>query len=193
MAGTTQGTFASVEHPRREPLGTVHGASRGRIKQISGSSSNRHCLSWWYRLPHCAVTGSTMAEDRSPYGFRWLATGRGSAVAFGMTVPNRTAVFPMCRRSGRVDKPNVHLRHLRNRPVPRPGKLYIKRKAVEPDGPVTPADMGRPEDIPKAALDPVRAVVRKCWGWSLAGQSHRLALQPWRPSVPIGEPLCNSF
>src|SRR5512143_2530780 len=76
----------------------------------------------------------------------------------GVTLRNRVAVSPMCQYSaqdGLAD--DWHLVHLGSRAVGGAGLVVFEATAVEPEGRITPGDLGLWED---AQIDPLARIVR---------------------------------
>src|SRR5262245_32231473 len=74
----------------------------------------------------------------------------------GMTLRNRVVVSPMCQYSA-VDgcASAWHTIHLGSLALSGAGMLCIEATAVEPDGRISPADLGLWDDATEAALRPV--------------------------------------
>jgi 2,4-dienoyl-CoA reductase-like NADH-dependent reductase (Old Yellow Enzyme family) len=80
----------------------------------------------------------------------------------GMTLPNRIVVSPMCQYSAvRGEATAWHMIHLGGLALSGAGMLCIEATAVEPDGRITPADLGLWDDATEAALKPVLAAIRE--------------------------------
>jgi len=80
----------------------------------------------------------------------------------GMTLANRIVVSPMCQYSAERGEANDwHLLHLGHLALSGAGLLCIEATAVEPDGRITPGDLGLWDDVTEAALVPVLAAIRK--------------------------------
>ncbi|WP_114813920.1 NADH:flavin oxidoreductase/NADH oxidase [Paraburkholderia kururiensis] len=80
----------------------------------------------------------------------------------GVTLPNRIVVSPMCQYSAeRGEATAWHMIHLGQLALSGAGMLCIEATAVEPDGRITPADLGLWDDVTEAALKPVLAAIRK--------------------------------
>ncbi len=80
----------------------------------------------------------------------------------GLTLPNRIVVSPMCQYSSDDGAANDwHLIHLGGLALSGAGMLCIEATAVEPEGRITPSDLGLYDDRTEAALRPVLAAVRK--------------------------------
>jgi len=80
----------------------------------------------------------------------------------GMTLSNRIVVSPMCQYSAERGEANDwHLMHLGHLALSGAGMLCIEATAVEPDGRITPADLGLWDDVTEAALVPVLASIRR--------------------------------
>src|SRR3569623_2171011 len=79
-----------------------------------------------------------------------------------VTLPNRIVVSPMCQYSAeRGEATAWHMIHLGSLALSGAGMLCIEATAVEPDGRITPADLGLWDDATEAALKPVLAAIRK--------------------------------
>jgi 2,4-dienoyl-CoA reductase-like NADH-dependent reductase (Old Yellow Enzyme family) len=80
----------------------------------------------------------------------------------GLTLPNRIVVSPMCQYSAVDGEANSwHLAHLTNLALSGAGMLCIEATAVEPDGRITPGDLGLWNDATEAAIGSVLEVIRK--------------------------------
>jgi 2,4-dienoyl-CoA reductase-like NADH-dependent reductase (Old Yellow Enzyme family) len=80
----------------------------------------------------------------------------------GLTLSNRIIVSPMCQYVAEDGKPNTwHLIHLGGLALSGAGMLCIEGTAVEPDGRITPADLGLWNDATEAAFKPLLAAVRQ--------------------------------
>ncbi|WP_042302991.1 NADH:flavin oxidoreductase/NADH oxidase [Paraburkholderia kururiensis] len=80
----------------------------------------------------------------------------------GVTLPNRIVVSPMCQYSAeRGEATAWHMIHLGQLALSGAGMLCIEATAVEPDGRITPSDLGLWDDVTEAALKPVLAAIRK--------------------------------
>lgn len=78
-----------------------------------------------------------------------------------ITLPNRIVVAPMCQYSANDGEANAwHLIHLGTLSLSGAGMLCIEGTAVEPEGRITPSDLGLWNDATEAALVPVLAAVR---------------------------------
>ena len=79
-----------------------------------------------------------------------------------VTLPNRIVVSPMCQYSAeRGEATAWHMIHLGSLALSGAGLLCIEATAVEPDGRITPGDLGLWDDATEAALKPVLAAIRK--------------------------------
>src|SRR5215471_17609647 len=79
-----------------------------------------------------------------------------------VTLPNRIVVSPMCQYSAeRGEATAWHMIHLGHLALSGAGMLFIEATAVEPDGRITPADLGLWDDVTEAALRPVLAAIRR--------------------------------
>jgi 2,4-dienoyl-CoA reductase-like NADH-dependent reductase (Old Yellow Enzyme family) len=80
----------------------------------------------------------------------------------GMTLPNRIVVSPMCQYSAvRGEATAWHMIHLGSLALSGAGMLCLEATAVEPDGRITPGDLGLWDDATEAALKPVLAAIRE--------------------------------
>ena len=81
----------------------------------------------------------------------------------GLTLRNRIMISPMCQYStdGDGKANNWHLMHLLNLSLSGAGMLCIEGTGVEPDGRITPGDVGLWDDGTEAALGAVLAEIRK--------------------------------
>lgn len=80
----------------------------------------------------------------------------------GVTLANRIVVSPMCQYSAvRGEATDWHLIHLGHLALSGAGLLCIEATSVEPDGRITPGDLGLWDDVTEAALVPVLAAIRK--------------------------------
>jgi 2,4-dienoyl-CoA reductase-like NADH-dependent reductase (Old Yellow Enzyme family) len=79
-----------------------------------------------------------------------------------VTLPNRIVVSPMCQYSSERGKADAwHMIHLGHLALSGAGMLCIEATAVEPEGRITPRDLGLFDDATEAALRPVLAAIRK--------------------------------
>jgi 2,4-dienoyl-CoA reductase-like NADH-dependent reductase (Old Yellow Enzyme family) len=80
-----------------------------------------------------------------------------------LTLRNRIVVSPMCQYSCEGDGQATawHLAHLVSMAISGAGLLCIEATAVEPEGRITPGDLGLYDDATEAALAQVLAAVRK--------------------------------
>ncbi|WP_223964375.1 NADH:flavin oxidoreductase/NADH oxidase [Paraburkholderia sabiae] len=112
-----------------------------------------------------------------------------------VTLPNRIVVSPMCQYSAeRGEATAWHMIHLGHLALSGAGMLCIEATAVEPDGRITPADLGLWDDVTEEALKPVIAAIRKYSKVHIAMQlSHagRKASSevPWRGGqlIPVAD------
>src|SRR6201993_159926 len=80
----------------------------------------------------------------------------------GVPLPNRIVVSPMCQYSAeRGEAVAWHMIHLGSLALSGAGMLCIEATAVEPDGRITPGDLGLWDDATEEALVPVLAAIRK--------------------------------
>ena len=88
-----------------------------------------------------------------------------------LTLPNRIVIAPMCQYSAiNGEATDWHLLHLGNLAISGAGLLIIEATAVEPEGRISPADLGLWSDATEAALDKVLKVVRRYSGMPIAIQ-----------------------
>ncbi|SAL18476.1 NADH:flavin oxidoreductase [Caballeronia turbans] len=79
-----------------------------------------------------------------------------------LQLPNRIFVSPMCQYSAeRGEATAWHMIHLGHLALSGAGMLFIEATAVEPDGRITPGDLGLWDDVTEAALRPVLAAIRQ--------------------------------
>jgi 2,4-dienoyl-CoA reductase-like NADH-dependent reductase (Old Yellow Enzyme family) len=91
-----------------------------------------------------------MSQLFSPYTLRSL------------TLPNRIVVSPMCQYAADNGAATAwHMIHLGHLALSGAGMLMIEATAVEPEGRITPTDLGLWDDATEAALAPVLAAIRK--------------------------------
>ena len=80
----------------------------------------------------------------------------------GLVLPNRIVVSPMCQYMAQSGKPTGwHLIHLGTMAISGAGMVCIEASAVEPEGRITPADLGFWDDETEAALRGVLQSVRQ--------------------------------
>ncbi|WP_322103868.1 NADH:flavin oxidoreductase/NADH oxidase [Paraburkholderia sp. J41] len=80
----------------------------------------------------------------------------------GMTLANRIVVSPMCQYSAeRGEATDWHMIHLGHLALSGAAMLCIEATAVEPDGRITPGDLGLWDDATEAALKPVIEAIRR--------------------------------
>ncbi|QBQ96238.1 NADH:flavin oxidoreductase/NADH oxidase [Paraburkholderia pallida] len=80
----------------------------------------------------------------------------------GVTLANRIVVSPMCQYSAvRGEATDWHMIHLGHLALSGAAMLCIEATAVEPDGRITPGDLGLWDDVTEAALEPVIAAIRR--------------------------------
>ena len=79
-----------------------------------------------------------------------------------VTLPNRIVISPMCQYSS-VDGLAApwHMLHLGSLAVSGAGMLCLEATGVEPDGRISPRDLGLYNDATEAALKPVLALIRE--------------------------------
>ena len=91
-----------------------------------------------------------MSQLFSPYSLRSL------------TLPNRIVISPMCQYSADNGAATAwHMIHLGHLALSGAGMLIIEATAVEPEGRITPSDLGLWNDVTEAALVPILAAIRK--------------------------------
>jgi 2,4-dienoyl-CoA reductase-like NADH-dependent reductase (Old Yellow Enzyme family) len=79
-----------------------------------------------------------------------------------VTLANRIVVSPMCQYSAeRGEATAWHMIHLGSMALSGAGLLCIEATSVEPEGRITPGDLGLWDDVTEAALVPVLAAIRK--------------------------------
>jgi 2,4-dienoyl-CoA reductase-like NADH-dependent reductase (Old Yellow Enzyme family) len=80
----------------------------------------------------------------------------------GVTVPNRIVISPMCQYSADEGRATAwHMIHLGSLALSGAGMLCLEATAVEPDGRITPRDLGLWDDTTEAALVPVITAIRE--------------------------------
>ena len=113
----------------------------------------------------------------------------------GLTLPNRIAIAPMCQYSAEEgNATDWHLIHLGHLALSGAGLLILEATAVEPDGRITPADLGLYSDANEAALRRVLNSVRRYstmpLGIQLGHAGRKSSSQPpWEggQQIPAGE------
>ncbi|SAL17553.1 NADH-dependent flavin oxidoreductase [Caballeronia sordidicola] len=79
-----------------------------------------------------------------------------------VTLPNRIVVSPMCQYSAeRGEATAWHMIHLGSLALSGAGMLCLEATSVEPEGRITPGDLGLWDDVTEAALKPVIDAIRK--------------------------------
>ncbi|MBV8626485.1 MAG: oxidoreductase, partial [Paraburkholderia sp.] len=79
-----------------------------------------------------------------------------------VTLRNRIVVSPMCQYSADRGEANEwHMIHLGHLALSGAALLCIEATSVEPEGRITPGDLGLWDDVTEAALKPVLAAIRK--------------------------------
>jgi 2,4-dienoyl-CoA reductase-like NADH-dependent reductase (Old Yellow Enzyme family) len=79
-----------------------------------------------------------------------------------LQLPNRIFISPMCQYSAeRGEATAWHMIHLGGLALSGAAMLFIEATAVEPDGRITPGDLGLWDDATEAALRPVLAAIRE--------------------------------
>ncbi|WP_019142310.1 NADH:flavin oxidoreductase/NADH oxidase [Noviherbaspirillum massiliense] len=86
-----------------------------------------------------------------------------SPISLGqLTLKNRIAIAPMCQYSARDgEATSWHLMHLGHLALSGAGLMFIEATAVEPEGRITPADLGLWSDATEQALGNVLRAVRE--------------------------------
>jgi 2,4-dienoyl-CoA reductase-like NADH-dependent reductase (Old Yellow Enzyme family) len=80
----------------------------------------------------------------------------------GLVLPNRIVVSPMCQYMAQNGKPTSwHLMHLGTMAISGAAMVCIEASAVEPEGRITPADLGLWDDETEAALRGVLQSLRQ--------------------------------
>src|SRR6195952_3978919 len=80
----------------------------------------------------------------------------------GVTLPNRIVVSPMCQYSAvRGEATAWHMIHLGHLALSGAGMLCLEATSVDPDGRITPGDLGLGDDVLEAALKPVIDAIRQ--------------------------------
>ena len=80
----------------------------------------------------------------------------------GLTLPNRIVVSPMCQYSAVEGSAQAwHMMHLGTLSLSGAAMVIIEATGVEPEGRITPGDLGLYSDANQAALEPVVAAIRK--------------------------------
>lgn len=88
-----------------------------------------------------------------------------------MTLKNRIVISPMCQYSAHDGQAtDWHMIHLGHLALSGAGMLIVEATAVEPEGRITPADLGLWNDATEQALAPVIAAIRRYSGIRLAIQ-----------------------
>ncbi len=109
----------------------------------------------------------------------------------GMTLRNRVVVSPMCQYSAAEGRASPwHMIHLGSLALSGAGMLCIEATAVEPDGRISPADLGLWDDATEAALQPVLAAIRAhatiAVTMQLAHAGRKASVEvPWRGGLQI--------
>jgi NADPH2 dehydrogenase len=112
-----------------------------------------------------------------------------------LTLPNRVVIAPMCEYSAdNGAATDWHMIHLGSLALSGAGMLIIEATGVEPEGRITPADLGLWDDRTEAALKPVLAAIRKysniAVGMQIAHAGRKASSHlPWESGqqIPIGE------
>ncbi len=108
-----------------------------------------------------------------------------------LTLPNRIVVSPMCQYSAESGQAQAwHMIHLGSLALSGAGMLVLEATAVEPEGRITPGDLGLYDDATEAALVPVLAAIRKHSSIAVAMQVAHAGRKascrlPWEGSAQI--------
>lgn len=79
-----------------------------------------------------------------------------------LTLPNRIVVSPMCQYSAERGEPTAwHTIHLGHLALSGAALLCTEAVAVEPEGRITPGDLGLWDDATEAAYRPLLAAIRR--------------------------------
>jgi 2,4-dienoyl-CoA reductase-like NADH-dependent reductase (Old Yellow Enzyme family) len=79
-----------------------------------------------------------------------------------LRLPNRIVISPMCQYSAERGEASAwHMMHLGSLALSGAAMLFIEATAVEPDGRITPGDLGLWDDATEAALRPILAAIRQ--------------------------------
>ena len=108
----------------------------------------------------------------------------------GVTVPNRIMISPMCQYCAKDAVPtNWHFVHLGSRAVGGAGIVMTEAIAVEPEGRITPYDLGLWSDAQEAALAPIASFVNEQGavpGIQLAHAGRKAShSRPWEDRRPL--------
>ncbi|MGZ3306091.1 MAG: oxidoreductase, partial [Asticcacaulis sp.] len=80
----------------------------------------------------------------------------------GLDLPNRIVVSPMCQYSAEDGAATAwHMMHLGSMAMSGAGLVVIEATAVEPEGRITPGDLGLWDDRTQKAIAPVLNAMRK--------------------------------
>jgi 2,4-dienoyl-CoA reductase-like NADH-dependent reductase (Old Yellow Enzyme family) len=80
----------------------------------------------------------------------------------GLNLPNRVVVSPMCQYWARDGQANAwHMSHLGGLANSGAGMLIVEATAVEPEGRITPGDLGLWDEATEAALTPIVEGIRQ--------------------------------
>ncbi len=112
-----------------------------------------------------------------------------------LALPNRIVVAPMCQYSAKDGQANAwHTVHLGAMALSGAGAVIIEATSVEPEGRITPRDLGLWDDATEAALAPVLGAVREVSKTAIimqVGHAGRKASShvPWEGGqlIPPGE------
>ena len=108
-----------------------------------------------------------------------------------LTVSNRIFVSPMCQYVAENGKATSwHMIHLGSLALSGAGLLCIEATAVEPEGRITPGDLGLFDDATEAALAPVIAAIRRHSNTAVVIQLAHAGRKaschvPWKGGQPI--------
>ncbi|HYG90001.1 MAG TPA: NADH:flavin oxidoreductase/NADH oxidase [Azospirillum sp.] len=109
----------------------------------------------------------------------------------GLELENRIVIAPMCQYSAQDGEPGSwHLIHLGHLALSGAGLLFIEATAVEPDGRISPADLGLWSEATEAALARLLACIRKesavPFGIQLSHAGRKASVRrPWEGSAQI--------
>ncbi len=109
----------------------------------------------------------------------------------GLTLANRIVIAPMCQYSAQDGEPGTwHLIHLGHLALSGAGLLLIEATAVEPDGRISPGDLGLWSDATEAALgrllDAVRRESAMPLGIQISHAGRKASVRaPWEGSAQI--------
>lgn len=107
-----------------------------------------------------------------------------------LTIPNRIFLSPMCQYSSPDGRPNDwHLVHLGSRAVGGSGLIMTEATAVNPEGRISPDDLGIWNEAQKDAFKTIAAFIRNQGGIAaiqLAHAGRKASVDaPWRGGKPL--------